>query len=187
MMILQVRGTSGSGKTTAVRTALSDTPKQGQFIDGRRKPLYYTMGACPSNVYLLGHYESACGGCDNVGSARAVYDVIQKIRQTDPAGVILCEGLLLSEDVKWTTQLHQDGHAVSALFLTTHLDTCIDQIKSRRAAAGNTKPFNTKNTTNRVKTIERARIRLTRAGVKCRRVSFNQSVKLIREKVRSVT
>jgi hypothetical protein len=124
--------------------------------------------APPPLTVVLGHYESACGGCDTIGSARAVYDLIQ----TFPQGTtVVCEGLLLSEDTKWTLQLPD----VRCLFLTTPLDTCLTQIKSRREEAGNEKELNPLNTTNRVATIERARLKLVEAGMVCRRASATQA------------
>lgn len=167
-MIVQVRGTSGSGKTTVIRRVLEQFPIEEKFyVKGRRQPLYYRLS---NGVALLGHYESTCGGCDNVGSAKAVYDlVIQVSKDYDD---VLCEGLLLSEDCKWTSQMDNPY----PIFLTTPIDTCVDQLKSRRLEAGNTKPLKEDNTRNRVARIESARRRLLENDVPCRRLSFNQAV-----------
>jgi uridine kinase len=166
-MIIQIRGTSGSGKTTVMRKVMEGFSWTPQYADNRRKPLYYTCG----EMAVLGHYDATCGGCDNVGSARQVFDVLKAIEQP----IILCEGLLLSEDVKWATQMED----LRVIFLTTSLDECLRRVRARREAAGNEKPFNEYNTTNRVGVIERARERLIAAGILCRRASVEQSPRII--------
>jgi len=167
-MIVQIRGTSGSGKSTAMRKVMKAIGGwEPIYKKGRRQPLYYQSGS----VALLGHYESPCGGCDTIGSARQVYDTIQTL----PHEVLLCEGLLLSEDTKWSSQLPD----LRVVFLTTGLDTCLDRIGERRRASGNDKPLNPKNTTGRVRTIERARVKLENVGVCCRRASADQAPGLI--------
>lgn len=176
-MIIQIRGTSGSGKSTAMREVWKRLPGFERrcpfFQEGRRQPLYYVTG----NVVILGHYEVDGGGCDNVGSAAKVYELIQKVQSEFPDKVILCEGLLLSEDTKWS-QLLTDLHVI---YLTTPIETCISQIKSRRLKAGNEKPLNESNTRNRVGVIERSRIKLTALGVKCYTLPFQPAVKKILE------
>jgi len=168
-VIIQVRGTSGSGKSTVMRKVKDRLAGwESHYVEGRKKPLWYRRG----NLYVLGHYESPCGGCDTIGSARQVYEVIQGLPLD---ATILCEGLLLSEDVKWSSQL--DG--LRALFLVTPVDICLERIEARRRAAGNDKPLNPANTVNRVATIKRARVRLRDVGVKTRRVSCSQALRLI--------
>ena len=103
------------------------------------------------------------------------------IQATQPADIVLCEGLLLSEDVKWTSQM-KDVHC---FFLTTSLERCLSQIKARRAEAGNEKPLNEYNTSNRVGVIEKARQRLLDLGVDCRRCSTDQCPELIMNLLRS--
>lgn len=160
-MIIQVRGTSGSGKSTIMRRVMESGGLNPVYVTGRKRPLYYRGRINGAKVAVLGHYESACGGCDTIGSARVVYDLIQKI----DSPVILCEGLLLSEDVKWSSQLPD----LRVLYLSTPLKRCIRQIESRRKSAGNDKPLNPANTENRVYVIERSRVKLRDAGVLVRR------------------
>lgn len=173
-MIVQIRGTSGSGKSTAVRRIMNNFKTwESQFISGRKKPLYYRNGR---GLIVLGHYESPCGGCDTIGSAAAVYDLITNLlNRFQENTTILCEGLLLSEDVKWSSQLPD----LRILYLTTPIDTCLNQIQQRRSEAGNNKPLNTSNTTNRVAVIERSRIKLSERGILCRRCTSDQAVSIV--------
>lgn len=172
-MIIQIRGTSGSGKSTVMRQVMERTgPWSPEYVSGRKKPLYCRSVWQGLKLVVLGHYESPCGGCDTIGSARAVFELIDIIH---PYDVVLSEGLLLSEDVKWTCQMA----GVRPLFLTTDVERCIEQIKGRREEVGNSKPLSEKNTRNRVAVIERARNRLLEAGIDCRRASPEQAGRLI--------
>lgn len=171
-MIIQIRGTSGSGKTWVMKSLLAKLkPFDSCSIYGRKKPLFYRND---SGVTILGHYDSACGGCDNIGSAAAVATLIKELEEgvyTVIPTVIICEGLLLSEDSKWTSQMKD----VRVIYLTTPVDRCITQILQRRAAAGNDKPLNESNTRNRVSVIERSRVKLIEKGVHCVRCTSYQA------------
>lgn len=179
-MIIQIRGTSGSGKTWVMREVMKRlsgmVTRTPVYVEKRKRPLYYLFD---NRIAVLGSYEAACGGCDTIGSARAVFETIQAL----PAGIetIICEGLLLSEDVKWSTQLPD----LRVLFLSTPLETCLKQIGERRKEAGNDKPLNTANTSNRIGTIERARVKLINAGVFVRRCSAKQAPEVVLRWVQS--
>jgi len=182
IMIIQIRGTSGSGKTWAMRRVMEKlgtwTPYyEDNLSSRRRRPLGYILDGAQVCIAVLGGYEAACGGCDTIGSAPKVYQRIIDTR----ADVILCEGLLLSEDVKWTSQLPD----VYLYFLGTPLEKCLERIEERRREAGNTDPLDPFYTTKRVRTIERARIRLVNSGVYCRRCSGPQAVRLILRRIRN--
>lgn len=194
-MIIQIRGTSGSGKSTVMRDIMGRMGDwQAHYVDGRKKPLFYVSRSEWPLTVVLGHYESPCGGCDTIGSAREVAVMIEEVLRTvakveigDDGWTehyiiphILCEGLLLSEDVKWTKEMND----VRCFFLTTPLERCLEQIKGRRAEAGNEKPLNPGNTTNRVSVIERARVKLVEAGIPCRRCSPEQAPGLILDTIR---
>lgn len=170
-MIVQIRGTGGSGKTTVMRAVMEPfKPWEPHYIEGRRKPYYYTHGG----LSVVGHYESVCGGCDNIGSAPKCYEALQTVKNK----LVLAEGMLLSEDVKWTLQLDDE---VRAYFLPYTLETCLDRIRRRRREAGNDKPLSTKLTTQRYYTVNRAYIRLKKAGVWVKRCGTERMIQEILE------
>jgi hypothetical protein len=184
MQVIQVRGTGGSGKSWTVREILRWLKAQGatftpHHIPGRMAPLYYTS----DGLAVMGTYEGEVGGgCDSIGSARESYEAIMQARKYP---IVLCEGLLLSEDVKWTVELSKAwGAIVWCIFLTTPLDQCLSQITARRLAKGNNTPLNPKNTTRRISTIERARLRLVEAGIQCNRYPAAQAVSILYKRVR---
>lgn len=178
-MVIQIRGTSGSGKTWVMRQVMEYAlggSLQPQYVEGRKKPQHYWIDDELGNEYVvLGHYEATCGGCDNIGSAPKVFELIQEVERIYSHVVIFCEGLLLSEDSKWTPQMDD----VRVLYLTTPVEKCIEQIKARREAAGNTKSLNESNTRNRVVVIERSRVKLNSAEVITRRCPSKQALSVI--------
>lgn len=183
-MIIQIRGTSGSGKSTVMRQVM-DSFENGWWEThrrGRKQPLYY-VNETNDRLLVLGHYASPCGGCDTIGSARQVYELTTELLAENPQRIILQEGLLLSEDTKWSSQLPD----LRALFLTTPLDRCLRQIESRRKSVGNDKPLNPANTTNRVGVIERARGKLESVGVLCQRCPSEQAASIILRWIRQAS
>lgn len=183
MTVLQIRGTSGSGKTYVMRRIMDCVGDwQAEHIPGRKRPLLYQTleGSEWGRLVVLGSYEATCGGCDTIGSARAVFDLVLDVQQRLNPNVTLCEGLLLSEDTKWSSQL-QD---LKIYYLSTPLECCLAQIKQRRLATGNDKELNPANTANRVKVIERSKLKLEELGVWCRRCPADQCVRLILDRLR---
>lgn len=177
-MIIQIRGTSGSGKTTAMRAIMKAIAPVGGtlnavFVKGRRNPLYYHF----KGISVLGSYASTCGGVDTIHG----YDQLQELvkERIESGGHVLMEGLLLSEDAKQTIQMNTLGAELRVIYLTTPLETCLERIRGRREKKGNDKPLNVENTTRRVGVIERSRVRLEEAGILCRSASDNQTPRLV--------
>lgn len=171
--LIQIRGTSGSGKSWVVRQVMEYLGLfDSKWEDGRKKPMYYLSQ--DFQVAVVGHYESPCGGGDSIGSAPKILKLVDDIKTLHPRRIIIAESLLLSEDSKWTSV--ENTHLV--IFLTTPLPDCLANIQKRRNEVGNEKPINPKNTTNRVGTIERAAQKLIAKGVN---VVFRSSGQAVNE------
>lgn len=180
MPVLQIRGTNGSGKTTVMRQVMASFPEgwTGVGQPGRKKPLYYKVNETNLNptVLVLGHYEATCGGCDNIGSAGKVFELVTMLQTTyGDSSIILCEGLLLSEDSLWTKQMTD----VKVLFLNTSEEECLKRVRARRVAAGNEKELNPQNTVNRLAVISRARVKLEESGIYCQAASSRQAPRIL--------
>lgn len=195
--IVNVRGTSGAGKTTLIRSIMGMyEQKSPVHIKGRKQPLYYILerGSLaykgdelslpeePRNLALLGHYESACGGCDTISSY--VPDVLQPpfaptvekpnsydltfglIRALHSQGFdVLFEGLLVSGDVARCTKLHQEGLPLEVVCINIPVEECLASVVARRLAAGNEKPFNEANTRDKYKLMQTCIRKLRENGV----------------------
>lgn len=74
-MILNIRGTSGSGKTWLVRQIMKEL--EAQSIPGEEGKIegYLLKG----NIRVVGPYPEGCGGCDRLGITRAHVAALREI------------------------------------------------------------------------------------------------------------
>jgi len=134
-MIIDIRGTHGSGKSSipiALIKLHNAVPILGRPLTygGNVGILGYEVGEY--NLRILGRYETQCGGCDGIKTQDEI-----KARVTEWAkdGHVMLEGILVSHTFgPW------DKFATNKpwrfCFLDTPLQTCIDRVNTRRAAAG---------------------------------------------------
>jgi hypothetical protein len=149
-MIISIRGTNGSGKSSAVReimaAATSSAPLYG--VLGVRKPEAYRLElpSVSAPLYVLGPYDtpSACG-FDGVTN----YDLQPLlIRKYAARGHVVFEGLISGKlwgRVGAVLEELAPVKGVALLFLDTPLDECIRRVVARRHKAGDDRPFNEKN------------------------------------------
>jgi len=180
-MILNIRGTSGSGKSTLV-VKVMDTffKKTPIMINGRRQPYGYwcrTPGQTP--LYVPGHYEIACGGCDTIKTPGQVYDMIRGMLEGNEPCNVLYEGIMvqdisIAKDIQVCREL-----GITVLGLKTPIDECLAAVRSRRAEKGNDKPLDPTNTISRAKAVTRKLDRLADAGVKVKRLSREDALAFV--------
>lgn len=181
-MIIQVRGTSGSGKSTVVREVMERTGDWVEvFTKGRKAPIAYAHSSEP--ILVLGQYNRKCGGGDTIGSARKIYNLLHNLNhylgvnhyvgEDYAKHIVLLEGLLMSEDTKWTLTFPTSSTKI--VYLTTPIQECLRRINQRRAEAGRMTEVNPTKSSSRVEVINRSRIKLELAGVHCVRNSSDQA------------
>lgn len=167
-MLLNIRGTSGSGKTYIVRELMKYYPRiapvfnndrtdviqyDGQYRlpKARKQPLLYSMNRDDGPpAILLGHYEGACGGCDTISSLDTIFGLAREAAEA--GNDVIFEGLLVSAEFNRSDALFGDfPHTV--LRLATPMEQCVASIQSRRDARGDERPLNPKNTLLKDKAI----------------------------------
>jgi len=137
-MIINIIGTSGSGKSTLARKIMAfyDRVTPLYVADGTRKrPIGYRCYRDDGRTLeVIGHYETACGGCDTIATKQfdTVYARIQAAVERDFD--VLYEGLLLSAESRRRVELHEayPGEVI-LVHLNTPLETCVESIMQRRA------------------------------------------------------
>lgn len=187
-MIINIRGTSGSGKSTAVR-AIMEMARAEQEREGglgitsfgadpavypkkRKHPLFYLFQLGGQEISVLGHYETDCGGCDTIPS----YDImIALIKERYQEGYhVIFEGLLVAHDKKQVTALWEwlGKKDFTVLELTEPLEGCLQSVRDRRARKGaDPNTFNPANTERRYAEVVRSCLQLEERGIPVRRVS----------------
>lgn len=163
-MIVKLHGTSGSGKTTAVREFMDLAECVTPIHFGKKKPEAYKveLKSYLLPTYVLGGYSNKCGGVDTIPSTDALIDLIDEYIDL---GHVLFEGLLISTYHGFLGK-HLDSLPRDKVwaFLNTPIEECILRVRQRRLDAGNDKPFNETNTRNRVKPINELRRKLISRG-----------------------
>jgi hypothetical protein len=168
--IINLRGTSGSGKSTVVRRVMeaAGVPAQPLTRDGRRRPYGYLVPR-PSGlpVFIPGHYETACGGCDTLKTVDEVYALVRAAWQVQQD--VLYEGIMVQDDVRRAVGLDRElrgrGGQLHVILLTTPIEECLAAVRSRREARGDARLLNEKNTRDRARRQLGIRDRLRAGGV----------------------
>lgn len=198
-MIINVRGTSGSGKSTLVRKVMehyaSKTPVLSTEVPGlleledRSRPVGYLLRD-PGALFVPGHYETACGGCDTIAK-RQFDNVYHLVRWGYVGGFdVLFEGLLLSAENARLIQLHQEGIQVRVVGLTTPMEECLAGIRDRRKRKGGSKamePFAEsvfKNAASKEKGTESCLRKMEAAGVMVHRLSREDALRYVCQQLR---
>ena len=163
MTVINIRGTSGSGKSTAVKKFLNEVKSKTPFPEESFSKTpdkiygYYCMvDSVRWPVVVLGSYERPSGGCDGISPLSKVFEDVLK-KHNESVHVIF-EGLLVSRSKGrvidlWDSLGQKDLHIIH---LTTSLEDCLKGIGERRIKKGNTDPLNparTVDTYNRVMQI----------------------------------
>lgn len=171
-MIINIRGTSGTGKSTLVRSLMTVYGRKNKYyLSGRKQPIGYVM-THPDNgeaedLAIIGHYETACGGCDTISKMDQIFDLVRRSHALGHN--VVFEGLLISADVNRTLALHQEGLPIEVVALDkVPIETCLASVNARRLERLGPKkftPVKEKNTISKFRGVQMSMKRLTEAGV----------------------
>jgi len=148
-IILSLRGTSGSGKTTVARKFLTDFPCKTLTVEGMRKHWGYEVDlsgqGLKAPLYVIGSYENTCGGTDGINTQE---EIAERALSAFSRGHVLLEGLLLSKvgPKAITTTMLRPTQAYVAAYIDTPLEECLRRVERRRLDRGDDRPFNPENT-----------------------------------------
>ena len=179
-MIINLRGTSGSGKSTIVKSVIScglGDPIAIRVL-GRKQPIgYYVAPQRGPTLFIPGHYETPCGGCDTLDTLDQVYDLVKQ--EADNGCNVLYEGVMASGESRRCIELSQNRD-IQVIALTTPIQDCINAIIERRAARNRevpSMPFNPQRTIRRADEVKRMMKHLRNAGVKIEWMSREEALK----------
>lgn len=126
-MLINIRGTSGSGKSTAVRELVALATSVHFHVEGRKKPLYSFHRLENGKTFAtLGHYETPCGGCDTLKKLDDVFTLYEKVK--GEVDFVVAEGKILGDDTKRTPLVDK----AVIMYLTTSVADCYAGVAKRR-------------------------------------------------------
>ena len=166
MVIINLRGTSGSGKSHVVRRLVAHYKQQyHMFEDGRRQPLstlHFNSPHLAGSLFVPGHYETPCGGCDTIKTPDRVYELVRTAIVAD--WNVIYEGIIVQDDTRRLLELNAE-HPVHVIELSTSLEACLLGIQERRDARGDTRTLNPKNTQDRAVRVHKICDKLRAQGL----------------------
>lgn len=189
-MIVNIRGTSGSGKTTAVRSIMAmgatekvyaDEPSLSGLFQMGRTPVGYRVNIAQFDrpLFVVGSYENTCGGCDAIGTQD---EICSRVRRYGQGQHLLMEGLLMSHLYSRYKALAEEMQPIPYIwaFLDTPLEVCLERVVARRAERGVAKKeFNPKNTTDKWHDMRRVFAKCQRDGLDARWVDYRDAAQVI--------
>lgn len=175
--IINIRGTSGSGKSTVAREFLQRYPNE-PLLDAKNKVLGYRVDLSSEGVqeplYVVGRYTSPCGGGDTL---RDEADAVAKCAAAQHLGHVLMERMLTSGSGpkgQFASAFAENPDIIYAV-LDTPLEVCLERVVQRRAAEGNTKPFKPDNTVSKWYQTRRAAALLFDEGKDVRSLPYTDA------------
>ena len=186
LVVINIRGTSGSGKTYVVKKILN-AGNWKTWMDGNKILGYYNV---EKKWAIIGPYDSACGGCDRIHTQQETEERIKQWLNWEFN--VIFEGVVISTIFeRWYNFSISIKDKANMLFcyLDTPIETCIKEVEDRRERSGKDRKFNTENTTNRVDSINRTETKFKQKGCYCIRqtsdallVTLNQWFRLLEDK-----
>jgi hypothetical protein len=138
-IVLNIRGTNGSGKTHLVRSLMKQVgsephPRRRNLFggDALSGPVeYYVLG---DGGIVLGNYETNCGGCDTMGSFERIKGAIRARLYEHPPYLIF-EGVVVSTVFNSWLEFSRSIGGMTWVFLSTPLDVCFERVYGRNRGA----------------------------------------------------
>jgi len=151
-MIVNPRGTFGSGKSTIVRKVMERyAERDPAMTPGRKQPYGYTCYRADGgpNLWVVGHYETRCGGADTIDRIDDIYAQVNGAAERG-YDVIYEGGALVQSD--WRRAAAAAARFPTLIIvLDVPIEMCLEGIRARREARGDTRPLNPKNTIGRAR------------------------------------
>lgn len=160
-MLISIRGTNGSGKSSIVLELMKHGKWSPQYgaLGPRRPEAYHLPGwefdGVISPTHILGSYHVVSGGCDQIQPYDIVLDLLEKYA---PRGHVVFEGVIVSSSYGRVGRfMERYGQSAVMAFLDTPLEVCIENVKKRRSARADEREFNPKNLTSKFNEIVRSK------------------------------
>lgn len=152
MIVVNLRGNSGSGKTYTARAFMKlCQPRLSTILYHQDDQL---LSYKKQKWVVLGRYSLVCGGADTIKTQTEIVNRIEMYANQN--WNVFLEGLILST-IYGTVGAYSErfGDRWVFAYIQPPIEVLLERIRARRKAAGNVKSLNEINTRNRVATIAR--------------------------------
>lgn len=173
-MIINIRGTSGSGKTYTVRSFMESINPDIKVMDDDKilaHVAFYNMVP----VYFIGKYDNVCGGCDTIHTQD---EVCNRVRYFSQFGHVIFEGLLISHSFMRYYSLMQEMKKIGIPMVIARMDTpleiCLERVMQRRLDKGNDKELNPANTMSTFNSCQKLDTNFAEVGVTVRLIKHKR-------------
>jgi hypothetical protein len=204
-VVVDIRGTHGSGKTHVMRTLLGMTPWESYVGPGRAskkgpvKDRHLGFTSDEWNAAIVGNYDPAktSGGCDIIQDPEEV--VRRVVHFSTARRLVFLEGILVAHTFQRYNDLAVELEGVGGgpfdeptgleyrfYFLDTPLDLCLERVRARNASseAGNVRPFREDNVRKDHHNIwDLVRAKCLRAGRNVRILDYRRPVEQLVEEL----
>lgn len=183
-VVINIRGTNGSGKTTTVRRLMSylgtqhwTEVKQGRATCYEYNQAYGELGRL--KIAVIGAYRTATGGCDTVKTQDEVCEMVRTY--ASQGWHVIFEGVVISTLHSRYSKLAEDllqHHGVLTVFayMDTDVERCLMNVRARRAAAGKAETgFNEQMVRDKHATIDKTRTKMANDGHRIMSLPFGRS------------
>jgi uridine kinase len=182
-LIIDIRGTNGSGKSHIVHELMKEFPHQCIVDESIDSPGHIEGYEFPSlRLFVAGPYATQCGGCDGIHTQAEICDIVKRRSQQWD---VLLEGLLVSHTFTRWFEMSRKIPDWKFFFLDTPLQVCIDRCIARRLAAGNTKEFNPTHLTDGWYSCHRVEKKFIQARCNVTSLNYRRAYEIIRAEILS--
>ena len=157
-MIINIRGLSGSGKSTAVKKIMEHYENcEAVYTDFKTAPTLYLLSSTsmPNPLAVIGPYEHShsVGGCDVFKNYQQIINLCTEF--ADRGYDVLYESMLLSKDNGIPRILVEKGHDVAAMMIDVPVDVVAARRQQRSMAVGKSGVLKTATGIYRKETLDR--------------------------------
>lgn len=160
-IVINIRGCNGSGKSTAVARLMKKLGVAKTLKDKKGKVWAYKLKSKPP-TYVLGRYETACGGCDTM---KTLDQVCARVWHLQRFGNVIFEGVIISTvGQRWVDLAHDCQAQFIFAILDTPLKKCIHRVYKRREEKGTAGTFKESLVKDKYKVVHKNSRRILEKG-----------------------
>ena len=184
--IVAIKGTHGSGKSSVIRELINHLGKAATLRFNNRNAGYRCRYGDDGALFVLGKYDSPCGGLDTSFSyGGAADDLLLCLDALAKKGHVCCEGVIaitsygFDRVARFADKQKKKGNHMIFARLDTPAESCIERVRQRREEAGNTQAFNPDKLLHKYESVLKSQEKLHRAGYDARTLPHEESLQTL--------